>query len=50
MLEAAASKEINYIDYTEICNAIEMLGGEPDRKREFDGDAYYEMMKQGTEQ
>ena len=47
--EAAQSKDINYVDYTEICNAIEMLGGEVSREREFEGDVYYEMMKQGVE-
>ena len=29
----------------EICNAIEALGGETARDRQFEGDAYYEMMK-----
>ena len=39
------SKDINYIDYIEICNAIEALGGQTARDRQFEGDAYYEMMK-----
>lgn len=39
------SRDINYIDYVEICNAIEALGGETARDRQFDGDPYYEMMK-----
>lgn len=38
---------INYIDYVEICDAIEALGGETAREREFDGDEYYEMMHNG---
>lgn len=39
------SRDINYIDYVEICNAIEALGGETARDRQFEGDPYYEMMK-----
>lgn len=38
---------ISYIDYVEICDAIEELGGETTREREFDGDDYYEMMHSG---
>lgn len=38
---------ISYIDYVEICDAIEQLGGETTREREFDGDDYYEMMHSG---
>lgn len=48
--QALFDKAINYVDYTEICNAIEMLGGEVIRNREFNGDTYYEMMRQGIEQ
>jgi hypothetical protein len=44
---AQDSEEINYIDYVEICDAIEALGGETSREREFDGDDYYEMMHNG---
>ena len=41
------SEDINYIDYLEIANAIERLGGEPgDRDREFSGDPYYESLRQ----
>ena len=47
LMEATSDKSINYVDYTEICNAIEMLGGEVSREREFEGDVYYEMMKKG---
>ncbi len=47
LLRAANDKNINYVDYTEICNAIEMLGGEVSRERDFEGDVYYEMMKKG---
>jgi len=45
---AENSKEIDYIDYTEICNAIEALGGNTERNREFEGDAYYDMLKTYT--
>ena len=44
---AEASEGIDYIDYVEICDAIESLGGETTREREFDGDEYYEMMHNG---
>lgn len=44
---AEQAEGISYIDYVEICDAIESLGGETDRKREFDGDEYYEMMHNG---
>ncbi len=44
---AENSEDINYIDYVEICDAIESLGGETTREREFDGDEYYEMMHNG---
>ncbi len=36
---------INYLDYIEIRNAIEELGGEVTHARSFDGDKYYESMK-----
>ena len=44
---AEKSEDITYIDYVEICDAIESLGGETKREREFDGDEYYEMMHNG---
>ncbi len=47
LYKAEEAKGISYIDYVEICDAIEQLGGETDRKREFDGDDYYEMMHNG---
>lgn len=46
LYEAEKSSQINYIDYTEICNAIERLGGETQRERVFENDPYYEMMSQ----
>ena len=39
--------DIDYLEYTEICDAIESLGGETDRKREFNGDEYYEFVHSG---
>ena len=39
--------DINYLDYLEIANAIEMLGGEAGaRDRDFTGDPYYESLRQ----
>lgn len=36
---------INYLEYVELCNAIEQLGGEAPAKREFSGDPYYESLR-----
>ena len=44
--EAAQSPDINYLDYVEVVNAIEALGGERPPEREFAGDPYYESLKQ----
>lgn len=41
--EAAQSPDINYLDYVEVVNAIEALGGERPPEREFSGDPYYEL-------
>mgnify|MGYP000473549357 CR=1 FL=1 len=47
MLKAAAqSPDINYLDYVEVVNAIEALGGERPPEREFSGDPYYESLRQ----
>lgn len=43
--EAAQAEDINYLDYVEIVNAIEALGGERPPEREFSGDPYYESLK-----
>lgn len=43
--EAAQDEQINYLDYVEIVNAIEALGGERPPEREFAGDPYYESLK-----
>lgn len=37
--------DLNYLDYLEIRNAIEVLGGEPDDLREFNGDPAYEAIR-----
>jgi hypothetical protein len=38
--------DLNYLDYIEIANAIEALGGEVEEEdRKFDGDPYYESLK-----
>ncbi len=43
--EAAQADDINYLDYVEIVNAIEALGGERPPEREFAGDPFYESLK-----
>ena len=43
--EAAQSLDINYLDYVEVVNAIEALGGERPPEREFSGDPYYESLR-----
>ena len=51
LLNAALEWEnINYLDYIELKNAIEALGGECLSEREFDGDAYYEALKGANEE
>lgn len=47
--EAAMDEKTNYLDYVEICNAIEELGGELPPEREFSGDPYYESLRQMAE-
>lgn len=44
--EAEQSPDINYLDYVEVVNAIEALGGERPPEREFSGDPYYESLRQ----
>ncbi len=43
--EALEMSDINYLDYIEIVNAIESLGGEVKSEREFNGDPFYESLK-----
>lgn len=45
--KAEDDENIDYIDYVEICDAVEALGGETSRQREFNGDEYYEMVQNG---
>lgn len=45
LIEAAASQDINYLDFVELSSAIEELGGERPAEREFAGDPYYESLK-----
>lgn len=46
LLRVARLSDINYLDYLEIVNAIEVLGGErPALDRSFDGDPAYESLK-----
>ena len=46
MLEHAAQEpDVNYLDFIELSNAIEQLGGERPPAREFSGDPYYESLK-----
>lgn len=43
--EALDLSDLNYLDYIEIVHAIEALGGEVEGGREFNGDPYYESLK-----
>ena len=42
---AAEAPELPYLDFVEIANAMEALGGERPAEREFAGDPYYESLK-----
>lgn len=42
---AARERDVNYLDFVEIANAIEALGGDRPADREFSGDPYYESLK-----
>ena len=46
MMEALDAPDITYLDYIEIANTVRALGGEIEKERVFDGDPYYESMKQ----
>lgn len=48
LLHAADASDTNYLDFIEIANAIEELGGEAPPERDFAGDPYYESLKQVT--
>lgn len=43
--EAANYTDLGYLDYLEIRNAIEELGGDPGEPRDFNGDPEYEAMR-----
>ncbi|MCL2810570.1 MAG: hypothetical protein FWD25_01610 [Clostridia bacterium] len=45
LLAAAESTETNYLDFIEINNAIDELGGDALPERDFTGDPYYESLK-----
>lgn len=45
LTKALDYEDINYLDYIEIRNSIEMLGGECVHEREFAGDEFYESLK-----
>lgn len=45
LTQAAQDPDVNYLDYVEIVNAIEALGGERPPEREFAGDPYYESLR-----
>ena len=46
--DALTLSDLNYLDYIEIVNAIEALGGEVTETRDFNGDPYYESLKKMT--
>jgi len=45
LMKAAQDDTVNYLDYVEIVNAIDALGGERPSERDFTGDPYYESLK-----
>ena len=45
LLAVAGASDMNYLDFIEICNAIEALGGDAPPERDFAGDPYYESLK-----
>ena len=45
MTRMLALTDIGYLEYMELCNAIESLGGEVRIAREFSGDAVYEQLR-----
>lgn len=46
LLEAIEREDINYLDFTELKYAIETLGGEYEKERNFDNDRYYKKIKE----
>lgn len=45
LCRAAKQRDIRYLDFMEIANAIEALGGERPQEREFSGDTDYEALR-----
>ncbi|MBR1709572.1 MAG: hypothetical protein IJ719_12200 [Clostridia bacterium] len=45
LIEAGQNMGLDYLDFVEISNAIESLGGDPLPEREYSGDPYYDAMK-----
>lgn len=45
LMKAQALVDLNYMDYIEIRNAIEVLGGDPGEERVFNGDSDYEALR-----
>lgn len=45
LLEALEDTELGYLDYIELRNALEALGGDTPAERTFDGDPYYESLR-----
>ncbi len=50
LLAAAESSETTYLDFIEIANAIEELGGDAPPERDFTGDPFYEALKESQKQ
>ena len=46
LIRATEEPDINYLDFIELANAIEQLGGERPAEREFAGDPYFESLKE----
>lgn len=44
LLDAMQNEELNYLDYIELRNAVEALGGDAPTERDFSGDPYYESL------
>ena len=44
LTRAMQESGINYLDYIELRNAIEALGGDAPAERDFSGDPYYESL------
>ena len=45
LMKAALDDHINYLDYVEVVNAIDALGGDRPPEKDFSGDPYYESLR-----